>query len=237
MSVNLNKLLDEVKVLLAVGDEEWTKPGITSGITQALVIDWIQQHTYFLTGRHKFKFLQKLLSTDDGTLTLHSAPGLTTKTDIKVEDDWISIENGLVGTTKIEFIPLRDLQEYQYSDTAETVFCYETLDQKNNKRVFRFQSNQDGNTVKLVIMQYPNSVTAFPADFYLWFKYVLVAEGLLHKQSNNLEDVYQVYVAKAQQIENALVKKHASTVHYNYKIVTPHQNLQYRQWQSGGRAR
>lgn len=227
MGIDVNKLLAETKILLAIGDEEWAKDGITSGITESLAREWIQQHTFFLVNKYKFQFLQRLYATTDTTpVTI----ALTNSgTDIRLQDNVISVESGVIGSTTtsstlLEIAPLRDLQTYNYLDTTSKVYAYWTLDHNDGTRILRFNSSQTSSgTITLVVLVYPDSITSFPADFYLWFKYMLILEGLLHKQSNNLGDVMERYTQLATQMETTLAKRHAASSHANFKVVTPHQ--------------
>jgi len=68
-------------------------------------------------------------------------------------------------------------------------------------------------------------------------KYQLLIEGLLHKESNNLGDVLEKYIQLAQAFETTLAKRHAGSSHQNYKVVTPHQNLNYNTWLSQTKAK
>lgn len=240
MGIDVNNLLAEVKVLLGIGDEEWNADGITGGITEDLAIEWINQHIFFLVNKYKFQFLQKIYSTTDTsppTISLNSAG-----TDLRITDDIISIESGTIGTstmpTLIEVVPLRDLQTYQYQDTNFKSFCYWTFDADSGTRILRFNVSQAQNgTIALAVLVYPPGIECFPKDFTLWFKYMLMMEGLLHKQSNNLGDVLERYQSLATAMEKTLADRYAGSSHQNYKVVTPHLNTNYKTWLSMGRAR
>ena len=194
MSINEATLLNKVKKIVGIQDEEWNAAGFSGGITRNLAKDILEEYVRDLCVRYKYTFLQGKYTSDNTDKTRK----LNVYNDDKAiiwEDNFLEYKWGKIGEIELKIKPLGDIEALKWTDSNAIRYGYFEVIESKGLLVVRLLTALSGSVVTAVMKKVP-SFKFFPKEFERMFIYMLAEELTMLKQKNNDEGARLAFLEK-----------------------------------------